>query len=118
MTEMRELLDVNRVRELFDLRSSFAPVLGGAYEGDPYPAWADLRDQAPVHPGVVHELSGIDAPLMFHGLPYPDRPHFSAFTYAACDAAYRDQETFASSAEAVDFDSAPNVTNSMLSMNG
>ena len=33
----------------------------------------------------------------FHGLPYPDRPHFSAFSYEACDAAYRDPEVFASS---------------------
>ena len=32
----------------------------------------------------------------FHGLPYPDRPHFSAFSFEACDAAYRNPEVFAS----------------------
>ena len=40
----------------------------------------------------------------FHGLPYPDRPHFSAFSWAACDAAYRNPEVFASSPEAVDLE--------------
>jgi cytochrome P450 len=115
---MSELLDAARIRELFDLRSSFIPQLGGAYEDDPYPIWARLRDEAEVREGVVHELSGVDAPLVFHGLPYPDRPHFSVFSYAACDGVYRDQETFASSPDAVDLDSAPGISNSLLSMNG
>ncbi|HTR70042.1 MAG TPA: cytochrome P450 [Mycobacteriales bacterium] len=118
MTEMSGLLDVARVRELFDLRSSFMPLLGGAYDDDPYPIWAGLREERPVHVGTVHELSGVNDTLYFHGLPEPDRPHFSAFSFAACDAAYRDSETFASSAEAVDLDAAPGITNSMLSMNG
>jgi cytochrome P450 len=116
----KNLLDVRRVRQLFDLRSSYLAVFGGAYDGDPNAIWAQLREQAPVHPGTVHELSGISEPYMFHGLPYPDRPHFSAFTYEACDAAYRNPELFASSEDAVgaDFDAAPNVQNSMLSMGG
>src|SRR5665213_2022990 len=56
---------------------------------------------------------------MFHGLPYPDRPHFSAFSYAACESAYRNDTVFASSAEAVDLEQgAVGPTNSMLSMGG
>jgi cytochrome P450 len=56
---------------------------------------------------------------MFHGLPYPDRPHYSAFSWAACDATYRNPETFASSAEAVDLEEGePGPVNSMLSMGG
>ena len=70
----------------------------------PYPVWHDLREQAAVHEGTVHALSGIEEDILFHGLPYPDRPHFSAFSWAACDAAYRNPETFASSAEAVDLE--------------
>ena len=36
---------------------------------------------------------------MFQGLPFPDRPHFSAFSFEACDAAFRDDEVFASAPE-------------------
>ncbi|HEX4427658.1 MAG TPA: cytochrome P450 [Frankiaceae bacterium] len=120
MTGTKPLLDAERVRELFDLRSSYLAVFGGAYDGDPNPIWAQLREQAPVHPGTVHELSGIQEPFMFHGLPYPDLPHFSAFTYEACDAAYRNPGLFSSSPDALgaDFDAAPDVQNSMLSMGG
>jgi cytochrome P450 len=64
-------------------------------------------------------LSGVDADLVFHGLPYPECTHFSAFSWAACDAAYRNPEVFASSAEAVDLEEGePGPINSMLSMGG
>jgi cytochrome P450 len=120
MEQPKHLLDVKRVRELFDLRSSFLTLFGGAYDGDPYLIWAGLREQAPVHEGTVHELSGVQEPYMFHGLPFPDRSHFSAFSYEACDAAYRNPQLFASSPDAAgaDFDAAPDVQNSMLSMGG
>jgi cytochrome P450 len=72
-----------------------------------------------VHPGIVHELTGLDGDAMFHGLPYPDLPHFSAFSFAACDAAYRDDAVFASSPEAVDLAGGElSALNSMLSMGG
>ena len=118
MTGTRPMLDVERVRELFDLRGSMVALMGGGYEDDPYPIWRRLREQAPVHEGTVHDLSGFHEELFFHGLPYPDLPHFSAFSYAACDAVYRDPDVFASSPEAVDLDGAPAVLNSMLSMGG
>ena len=75
---------------------------GGYYADDPYPRWHELRTQAAVHPGTVHELTGYEGDAMFHGLPFPDRPHFSTFSYAACDAAYRNPEVFASSPGAAD----------------
>ena len=57
--------------------------------------------------------------MFFHGLPYPDRPHFTVFDYETCLAAYRNPEVFASSPEPVDLDGGPlGVTNSMLSMDG
>ena len=31
---------------------------GGGYTDDPYPMWHELREQAPVHAGIVHELTG------------------------------------------------------------
>jgi cytochrome P450 len=119
MTETAELLDFDRVRRLFDLANQVQVWNGGNYDADPYLVWNRLREQAPVHAGTVHALSGIHDDLMFHGLPYPDRPHYSAFTWTACDTAYRDPDTFASSAEAVDLEEGdPGPTNSLLSMGG
>jgi cytochrome P450 len=115
----RATLDRDRVRELFDLRGAYLAQLGGAYQGDPYPIWHRLREEAPVHPGIVHELTGFGGPASFHGLPNPDRPHFSAFSYAACDAAYRNDVIFASSPEPINLhDGRLDALNSMLSMGG
>ena len=119
MTGTQQLLDPERVRRLFDLAGNVAEWNGGLYTDDPYPVWHELRERGPVLAGTVHELSGVQQDLVFHGLPDEDRPHFSAFSFAACDAAYRDPETFTSSAEAVDLEGgAPGLTNSMLSMGG
>src|ERR1700691_486540 len=117
MTEASHVLDVERVRQLFDLRANYNALFGGTYEEDPYPLWADLRRQAAVHPGIVHELTGFDGPAFFHGLPFPDRPHFSAFSYAACDAIYRDDNIFSSSPEAIELSTDEvGPLNSILSM--
>jgi len=80
MTEAQQLLDPERVRRLFDLAGNFQGWNGGHYRADPYPIWHDLREQAAVHEGTVHALSGINEELIFHGLPSEDRPHFSAFS--------------------------------------
>jgi len=112
-------LDRDRIRELFDLRKSFMAQFGGAYDEDPYPIWHRLREQAPVHDGTVHDLTGFDYPAFFHGLPEEGRPHFSAFSFEACDNAYRNPEVFASSADAVDVTGGElDTLNSMLSMGG
>ncbi len=119
MTDTQDVLDLDRVRRLFDLASSTHEYAGGNYREDPYPLWRALRDGATVHEGTVHELSGVQQNLMFHGLPYPDRPHFSTFSWAACDAAYRNPDIFASSPDAVDLEGGEiGPTNSMLSMGG
>ncbi len=56
---------------------------------------------------TLHELTGCSAAYFFHGLPYPDRPHFTAFDYETCMIAYRNPEVFASSAEPVDIENGP-----------
>jgi cytochrome P450 len=113
------VLDRERVRQLFDLRASYVAALGGAFTDDPYPTWRRLREAAAVHPGIVHELTGYDYPAMFQGLPYPDRPHFSAFTYEACDTALRRQAVFASHDQPVDIEHGPlSPMNTMLAMGG
>ncbi len=85
---------------LFDLRSSYNAFSGGDYTDDPYPIWRELREQRARARGHVHELTGYPGDAFFHGLPFPDRPHFSAFSFEACDAAYRDADVFASSPDA------------------
>ena len=83
----------------------------------PVPGVAPAARAGPVHEGIVHELTGYDGTAFFQGLPYPDRPHFSAFSYEACDAAFRDDELFASSPadERVDTTEPTARHNSMLS---
>jgi len=112
-------LNRDRLRELFDLRSSYNEVTGGGYNDDPNPVWRELRETGPVHPGTVHELMGITEPLFFHGLPYPDQPHFSVFSFEGCNQAYRNPDIFASSPEPIDPATGDlGVINSMLSMGG
>jgi cytochrome P450 len=113
------VLDVDRMRKLFDLQGGLFELNGGWYEDDPYPAWRDLREKGPVHPGTLHELSGLDRPALFHGLPYPELSHYTVFSYEACDRAYRDDRSFSSSPNAVEMDDDEvSALNSMLSMDG
>ena len=81
-------LDRERLRKLFDLRSSYNAYTGGTYEDDPYPIWHRLRDKGPVLPGILHELTGSTDMMFFHGLPYPDSRHFTVFDYDSCMIAY------------------------------
>jgi cytochrome P450 len=110
-------LDRSRIQDLFDLRRRGE---GGspAYEPDPYPAFHHLRETGPIHAGTVHELLDYETDATFEGLPEPDRPHFSAFSYAACDEAFRDDVRFTSSPVEVRGDEAVGVQSSILGMNG
>jgi cytochrome P450 len=113
------LLDRDELRRLFDLRSSYNALSGGGYTDDPYPRWHALREASLVHEGNVHELTDYPGDWFFQGLPYPDRPHFSTFSYDVCDAAFRDGDLFAShAAEEVIDTSEPGVFNSILAMGG
>lgn len=109
-------LDKDRIRDLFDLRRRGEG--GGVYEDDPYPVWHRLRESGPVHPGIVHELTGFQGAATFQGLPEPDRPHFSAFSFAMCDQIFRDDKTFPSSPVEVHGDEGAGINSSMLHMNG
>ena len=111
------VLDRERIKELFDLRSSLMMFTGGDLTDDPHPRWSELRESGPVHAGTMHELSGVENELFWHGLPEADRPHFSAFSYAACDEAHRNPDVFASSPGAVEPNLA-GIESSMLMMGG
>src|ERR1039458_4482339 len=93
-------LDPARVRELFDLRNDVYTSRGGAFDGDPYPGFHALRESGPVHEGIPGPLVGFHGDAFFQGLPFPDRPHYSAFDHATCDAVVRDAEHFSSSNQA------------------
>jgi len=91
-------LDPDRLHELFDLQGDVYASRGGAFEGDPYPGFHALRESGPVHEGIPGPLVGFHGEAIFQGLPFPDRPHFSAFDHATCDAVLRDEVHFCSSA--------------------
>ncbi|MDT3439198.1 MULTISPECIES: cytochrome P450 [unclassified Pseudofrankia] len=112
------LLDRDRVRRLFDLRSSYNTYVGGDFTADPNPVWRELRERAVVHEGTVHELTGYQGHAFFHGLPEPDRPHFSTFSFAACDEVYRNEELFSSSTGEAGPDDGIGFESSMLTMGG
>lgn len=109
-------LDRERIRDLFDLRRRSGGEFGG-YVEDPYPALHRLRETGPVHEGIVHELLGHDGPAIFQGLPHPERPHYSVFSYELCDRVLRDEERFPSWPELVD-PAQPGILNSILNMRG
>jgi cytochrome P450 len=95
-----QALDPERLRELFDLRGSAYASRGGAFEGDPYPGFHALRESGPVHEGIPGPLVGFHGEALFQGLPFPERPHFSAFDNDTCDAVFRDGVNFSSSPHA------------------
>jgi cytochrome P450 len=111
-------LDRERIRELFDLRKA-GSYSGGDFSEDPYPVWDELRSSGPVHAGIVHELTGYQGSAMFQGLPYPELEHFSAFSWDACDEAFRNNTLFASSPIPIDgANDGIGHQSSMLSMGG
>ena len=112
-------LDRDHLRQVFDLRNQANSETVGDFDEDPYPIWHGLREQGVVHRGTLHELTGYEKPITFQGLPFEDRPHFTTFTFEACDEALRNAEVFASSPTAVDLeDGQINPLNSMLTMGG
>jgi cytochrome P450 len=65
---------------------------------DPYPRFAELRRQSPVHPGTLISLTGFtpDIPTMgLYGID-PGATPFVAFSFAAVERVYRDASTFSS----------------------
>jgi cytochrome P450 len=93
-------LDPARLRELFDLSGEAYATRGGSFDVDINPIFNALRESGPVHEGIPGPMAGFHGEAVFEGLPFPDRPHYSAFDYATCDAVLRDTENFTSSAHA------------------
>jgi cytochrome P450 len=94
-----EVLERDRIRALFDLRGETYATRGGSFDVDPYPAFHRLRESGPVHPGTPHEELGWTGEVFFQGLPFPNRPHFTAYDFATCSAVFRDEAHFVTNPE-------------------
>jgi cytochrome P450 len=93
------VLDRARIRELFLLSSDVYASRGGTFAEDPYPVFNQLRESGPVHEGTAHEALGWTGDAFFQGLPYPERPHFTAYDYATCAEILKDDTHFVTRVE-------------------
>src|SRR5687768_6607532 len=79
--------------ELYDVRRE-AEVMGNLVEIDPHPAIAALREQAPVHKGFLRQLLGL--PEYYRHVMAIGREGYTALSFDACEAAFRDHVRFSS----------------------
>ena len=77
--------------ELYDVRRE-AVDHGNLVEEDMNPAMGALRDRAPVQAGYLRELLGL--PPHHRHVGAHGRAGFTAFSWTACNAAFRDHERF------------------------
>ena len=90
---MTSALESERFKRLYDVERHVMATDGGVLIEDPYPAFARLRAEAPVHRGSVRELLGFPpGGLNLRG----DAPVYSAFSYEANDTVLRENEVFSS----------------------
>lgn len=94
--------------ELYDVTNEAKSIGNFVDVGEIMPRLHALRAEAPVHKGRVRELLG---------LPHHDRhvraigrQHFTALSYDACEAGFRDPQTFSNSVQGYD---APNGEKTM-----
>jgi cytochrome P450 len=112
-----QLPDRDRIRALFDLRGATYATRGGSFDVDPYPTFRRLRESGPVHPRAPHEELGWTGDVFFQGLPYPNRPHFSAYDFETCSAIFRDETCFVTNPEPWP-DETPMPDSAILFMDG
>lgn len=79
--------------ELYDVRRE-AEHAGNLVEEDMNPAMGALRERAPVQKGFLRELLGL--PHHQRHVSAVGREGYTAFTWQACNAAFRDHERFSS----------------------
>jgi cytochrome P450 len=85
--------EAERFRTLYDVERHVMATDGGILVEDPYPAFAQLRAQSPVHKGSVRELLGYQAGGLIRR---QGAPVYSAFSYEANDTILRENLTFSS----------------------
>ena len=83
--------------ELYDVTNEARSIGNWVDVGEIMPRLHELRAQAPVHKGRVRELLGLphhDRHILARG-----RQHYTALTYEACEAAFRDPQTYSNSVQ-------------------
>lgn len=80
-------------QELYDVRRE-AQEMGNLVEEDMNPKMNALRDRAPIHKGSLRALLELPA-LVRHPLAV-GRPVYTTFSFAACEAVFRDSKRFSS----------------------
>src|SRR5579864_5840388 len=85
--------DDPRYKEMFDVRTEAKAAGGLLIDTDMNARFNRFREESPVRKGYLREL--MDVPE-HHARFSRDRPGYSAFSFAACNAAFRDNETFSS----------------------
>ena len=83
--------------ELYDVTNEAMSIGNWVDVGEIMPRLHALRAQAPVHKGRVRELLGL--PLHDRHVRAVGRQHFTALTYEACEAGFRDPQTFSNSVQ-------------------
>jgi cytochrome P450 len=90
---MTSAAEAERFKELYDVERHVMATDGGILVEDPYPAFAELRAEAPVHKGSVRELLGYPP----GGLSLRrEGPVYSAFSFEANDTVLRENDIFSS----------------------
>ena len=84
--------DDPRYKELFDVRTE-ARASGHLLEEDMNQHFCRLREAAPAHKGFLRELLQVPEHHSKYATP---KTGYSAFSFEACNAAFRDNETFSS----------------------
>jgi cytochrome P450 len=85
--------EADRFKDLYDVEKHVRATDGGILVEDPYPGFAELRAQAPVHEGSVRELLGYPP----GGLNLrPEAPVYCALSFEANDIVLRENEVFSS----------------------
>ncbi|MCW1427632.1 cytochrome P450 [Novosphingobium sp. JCM 18896] len=86
--------------ELYDVRREAEDIGNAVDVGAIMPQVHALRAQAPVHKGRLRELLGL--PHHDRHVRARGRQHYSVLTYEACEAAFRDAQTFSNGVQGND----------------
>ncbi len=79
--------------DMFDIEKEAARSGSGVVD-DPFPIWAKLLEQGPVHRGTVAECMGL--PVEQQGLYIPGKEYFSVFGFGAISEVYTRKDDFGS----------------------